>query len=391
MGRSCTRSSAASASTCSCSRSSSPALLLVDRLVAAAVGAALAARRRRRRPRRAQPGRGLRRAPPGRGSHARGRARREPHLDGSDARAHQRRRRPESRRCRVPGAAPSSRPTSAARSSTASTTAPEFFGDAARRRGAGRLCAGAPTARAAERRRRGEQLSLADAAAAEPDGEEARARLPRGREAPAGCCPTRRCCSASASHTGETPDAIRSVSRRLVETLGHFGIAAQVIGTVSGPRVTRYELQLAPGIKVSRVAVAQGRPRLRAGGHRHPRAGADPRQDGGRRRGAQRAGQLRVARRHPPALPAQRLADGLLARQGRLRQGRPRRPRADGAPAHRRHHRLGQERLPQRPHQLDPAARHARRGAHDHDRPEEGRALATSTASRTCWRRSSPT
>jgi len=53
---------------------------------------------------------------------------------------------------------------------------------------------------------------------------------------------------------GESPDAIRQVSQRLVETLGHFGITAQVIGTVSGPRVTRYELQLAPGIKVSRVA-----------------------------------------------------------------------------------------------------------------------------------------
>src|SRR5450759_4643947 len=53
---------------------------------------------------------------------------------------------------------------------------------------------------------------------------------------------------------GESPDAIRQVSQRLVETLGHFGVTAQVIGTVSGPRVTRYELQLAPGIKVSRVA-----------------------------------------------------------------------------------------------------------------------------------------
>jgi DNA segregation ATPase FtsK/SpoIIIE, S-DNA-T family len=52
---------------------------------------------------------------------------------------------------------------------------------------------------------------------------------------------------------GETPQTIASVSRRLVETLGHFGVQAQVVGSVSGPRVTRYELQLAPGIKVSRV------------------------------------------------------------------------------------------------------------------------------------------
>jgi S-DNA-T family DNA segregation ATPase FtsK/SpoIIIE len=54
--------------------------------------------------------------------------------------------------------------------------------------------------------------------------------------------------------TGEPPATIDEVSRRLIETLGHFGIAASLLGTVSGPRVTRYELQLAPGIKVSRVA-----------------------------------------------------------------------------------------------------------------------------------------
>ena len=44
------------------------------------------------------------------------------------------------------------------------------------------------------------------------------------------------------------------LSRQLVETLANFGIEARVIGMVSGPRVTRYELQLAPGIKVNRVS-----------------------------------------------------------------------------------------------------------------------------------------
>ncbi len=53
---------------------------------------------------------------------------------------------------------------------------------------------------------------------------------------------------------GESPEAVSRVSERLVETLGHFGIPSTVIGTVSGPRVTRYELQVAPGIKVSKVA-----------------------------------------------------------------------------------------------------------------------------------------
>ncbi len=39
----------------------------------------------------------------------------------------------------------------------------------------------------------------------------------------------------------------------LVEALGHHGIDAQVVGTVSGPHITRYELKLAPGVKMSKV------------------------------------------------------------------------------------------------------------------------------------------
>jgi S-DNA-T family DNA segregation ATPase FtsK/SpoIIIE len=44
------------------------------------------------------------------------------------------------------------------------------------------------------------------------------------------------------------------VAAQLVETLGHFGIAAKVVGRVTGPHITRYELRLAPGIKVGKVA-----------------------------------------------------------------------------------------------------------------------------------------
>ncbi|HEY3766744.1 MAG TPA: DNA translocase FtsK 4TM domain-containing protein [Gaiellales bacterium] len=44
------------------------------------------------------------------------------------------------------------------------------------------------------------------------------------------------------------------IARQLVEALANFGVEARVVGMVSGPRVTRYELQLAPGIKVSRVS-----------------------------------------------------------------------------------------------------------------------------------------
>ncbi len=44
------------------------------------------------------------------------------------------------------------------------------------------------------------------------------------------------------------------VGQRLIEALGHFGVDAQIVGTVAGPHVTRYELKLAPGIKMSKVA-----------------------------------------------------------------------------------------------------------------------------------------
>jgi S-DNA-T family DNA segregation ATPase FtsK/SpoIIIE len=44
------------------------------------------------------------------------------------------------------------------------------------------------------------------------------------------------------------------VSGLLVQALANFGVDATVVGEISGPRVTRYELQLAPGTKVAKVA-----------------------------------------------------------------------------------------------------------------------------------------
>ena len=44
------------------------------------------------------------------------------------------------------------------------------------------------------------------------------------------------------------------VAAQLIEALGHFGVQAKVIGMVAGPHITRYELRLAPGIKVGKVA-----------------------------------------------------------------------------------------------------------------------------------------
>jgi DNA segregation ATPase FtsK/SpoIIIE, S-DNA-T family len=47
---------------------------------------------------------------------------------------------------------------------------------------------------------------------------------------------------------------IERVGAQLTEALSHFNVEARVIGTVTGPHVTRYEMRLAPGIKMSKVA-----------------------------------------------------------------------------------------------------------------------------------------
>ena len=46
---------------------------------------------------------------------------------------------------------------------------------------------------------------------------------------------------------------MESTARALLEVLGHFGVEARIIGTVVGPHVSRYELQLAPGTKVGKI------------------------------------------------------------------------------------------------------------------------------------------
>jgi len=57
----------------------------------------------------------------------------------------------------------------------------------------------------------------------------------------------------SKGDTGPDTRDHEAISRKLVETLGHFGVEARIVGIVSGPHVSRYELRLAPGIKVKKV------------------------------------------------------------------------------------------------------------------------------------------
>jgi DNA segregation ATPase FtsK/SpoIIIE, S-DNA-T family len=54
--------------------------------------------------------------------------------------------------------------------------------------------------------------------------------------------------------SGNPAKAIERTGEALLQGLANFGVDAHLIGQVVGPRVTRYELQLAPGTKVGKVA-----------------------------------------------------------------------------------------------------------------------------------------
>jgi S-DNA-T family DNA segregation ATPase FtsK/SpoIIIE len=58
----------------------------------------------------------------------------------------------------------------------------------------------------------------------------------------------------SRPHEGQPAKATERTAEALLQALANFGIDATMSGQVVGPRVTRYELQLAPGTKVGKVA-----------------------------------------------------------------------------------------------------------------------------------------
>ena len=61
---------------------------------------------------------------------------------------------------------------------------------------------------------------------------------------------------------GESLDAIELAKSRIQQTLDDFAIAGRVTGYVSGPRVTRYEITLDPGISVKKVEQIQDNIRM---------------------------------------------------------------------------------------------------------------------------------
>ena len=174
--------------------------------------------------------------------------------------------------------------------------------------------------------------------------------------------------------SGPSPEAGRRVAEALVQTLANFGVDATVVGQISGPRVTRYELQLAPGTKVAKVAALKDDLSYALATTEIRILAPIP--------GKQAVG-VEVPNLSPNIVTLGDIFDDLpadgepargLARQGHLRQRGLDRPRADAAPADRRHDRLGQVGLHQHDPHLDPAPRDPGRGAADPDRPEADRA-----------------
>jgi S-DNA-T family DNA segregation ATPase FtsK/SpoIIIE len=167
--------------------------------------------------------------------------------------------------------------------------------------------------------------------------------------------------------TGEAakPDTAgqEQVARTLLETLGHFGIEAKVIGRVTGPHITRYELRLAPGTKVAKVAQLKDDLAYALAATDIRILAPIP--------GKQAVGvEVPNARRRIVHL----VAADRVAGQGHRRPGDRGGPGQDAAPAGGRHHGVRQVGLCQRDAHLGPPARHAARGQVRARRPQAGRA-----------------
>jgi S-DNA-T family DNA segregation ATPase FtsK/SpoIIIE len=66
--------------------------------------------------------------------------------------------------------------------------------------------------------------------------------------------PDRSLLNRSKPGSGPNGEANARTAQALVQCLANFGVEATIVGMISGPRVTRYELQLAAGTKVGKVA-----------------------------------------------------------------------------------------------------------------------------------------
>ena len=141
--------------------------------------------------------------------------------------------------------------------------------------------------------------------------------------------------------TGPNAEANQRTADALVQCLANFGVDATMVAMVSGPRVTRYELQLAAGTKVGKVANLKDDLSYALATTEIRILAPIP--------GKQAVG-VEVPNLSPNLVTLGDIYDDLpasasprrgVARQGHLRRRRLDRPREDAAPPDRRHHRLG--------------------------------------------------
>ena len=162
-------------------------------------------------------------------------------------------------------------------------------------------------------------------------------------------------------------EELQTNGRVLVDTLKSFGVQTKILDICRGPAVTRYEIQPAAGVKISKITNLSDDLALNLAATGRAHRGAHPREGRGGHRGAQQEAQHR-ADAGPD--PVQRLPDFQEQAHrgpgpGYRRAARGGGPGQDAPPAHRRHHRIGQVRV----HQL-PDPEHALQGT-----PEEVRFL----------------
>ena len=159
---------------------------------------------------------------------------------------------------------------------------------------------------------------------------------------------------------GQPEKAIERTAEALLQALLNFGVEAHLIGQVVGPRVTRYELQLAPGTKVGKVASLKDDLAYALATTEIRILAPIP--------GKQAVG-VEVPNLSPNVVTLGDIFDEMpgelepalgLAREGHLRRVRARRPRPDAAHPHRGHDRLGKVGLHQHDALLDPPPRRPR-------------------------------